>query len=496
MKIIRTIAFAILIICLLFASTGASQKLLMVPSIEWSPPAPLSLGNDALYLQSGALKLAHDPGSFGAFELQVGGKQMAIGQNRPLIGFLQGDSVRWFAVQEAFGKKVEVWEDEGGITVSASFDDPDGGHWKIEQRFTKVAIPDAIGVETRVQVDRERSIIYLPMLTLFPGPGSFGAGKGQGLFAGLEYLADEPSSSEADILGPEANRRVPDSIKITFPLMAIQAGEHYVALTWEPQPDFSALFDSPDRIFHSGGHVMGILFPGSDGRNRKDGELLPRKGTKLAANTPLVLRATFLGGTGRSVVPAVQQYVHLHGLPSVPATMSLPEYVSLAASGSSMYRARSRISASRLPVCALSPRDGRPENGSIPSAPFRRRYLDPSPPGPPRSGNHQEMTPHQYRREPVLDVLMAKYGGLHSSTRSEIQPRFAGIVGNQLYRIHSAIGRVSARSSRAHSVPGDHPRNHNQLSREFVLDLQKFPGAGTIGPIGCACAIVEKIFPL
>lgn len=102
----------------------------------------------------------------------------------------------------------------------------------------------------------------------------------------------------------------------------------------------------------------------------------------------------------------------------------------------------------------------------------------------------------QLHTEQLLDVSMAKYGGLHSSTRSEIQPRFAGIVGNQLYRIHSAIGRVSARSSRAHSVPGNHPRNHNKLSREFVLDLQKFPSAGTIGPIGCACAIIKKIFPL
>ena len=78
---------------------------------------------------------------------------------------------------------------------------------------------------------------------------------------------------------------------------------------------------------------MGILFPGSNDRNRTDGELLPRVGTQLAADTPIVLRATFFGGMGRSVVPAVQQYVKLRSLPPVPATMSLPEYVSLASSG-------------------------------------------------------------------------------------------------------------------------------------------------------------------
>ena len=329
----RTLTVAILLVCLVFASTGASQELLVAPPSEWSAPAPLKLGLDALYLQSGALKLGHEKGTFGTFELQVRGKRMAIGQSRPLVGYLQGDLVRWFAIHEASGNKVEIREEGRGLTVVASFDDPDGGHWKIEQRFTAAAIPDAISVETKVQVDRDRAIIYLPMLTLFPGASSFGSGKGQGLFAGLEYLGDEPSSSEADIIGPAANRRVPDSLKITFPLMAIQAGGLYVALTWEPQLDFSALFDSPDRVFHSGGHVMGILFPGSNGRNRTDGELLPLEGTKLPANTPLVLRATLLGGTGRSVVPAIQQYVHLRGLPPVPGTMSLPEYVSLAASG-------------------------------------------------------------------------------------------------------------------------------------------------------------------
>jgi hypothetical protein len=83
MKKIRAIVFATLILCLLVASTGASQIPLKVPPTGWSAPAPLSLGNDAPYLQSGALKLAHEPGSFGAFELQVGGKRMAIGQNRP-----------------------------------------------------------------------------------------------------------------------------------------------------------------------------------------------------------------------------------------------------------------------------------------------------------------------------------------------------------------------------------------------------------------------------
>ena len=333
MKDILILVVALPLFNLVCVSDVFSRPASVGSPAEWPAPAPLRLEGGAFSLQAGALKLEHHPTVFGAFELRVSGKRMAIGQSRSIVGYLQGASVRWCAVHEASGEKVEVREEKGSLAVSASFEDPDGGHWNIDQRFTPSNIPDAIGVETRVQVDRERTVVYLPMLTVFPGAESFGAGKGQGLFAGLEYLADEPSSSEADITGPAANRRVPDSLKITIPLMAIQAGELYVALTWEPHPDFSALFDSPDRIYHSGGHVFGILFPGSNEGNRTDGELLPREGKKLAANTPLVLRATFLGGKGRSVVPAVRQYVHLRGLPPVPATLSLPEYVSLAASG-------------------------------------------------------------------------------------------------------------------------------------------------------------------
>ena len=59
--------------------------------------------------------------------------------------------------------------------------------------------------------------------------------QGQGLFAGVEYLENEPSSSTADLDEQAgAEREVPDSARITFPLMAIQAHGDYVGLIWEP----------------------------------------------------------------------------------------------------------------------------------------------------------------------------------------------------------------------------------------------------------------------
>jgi hypothetical protein len=92
----------------------------------------------------------------------------------------------------------------------------------------------------------------LPLLFVLPGAGEngFGPGKQQALFAGLEYLdRDEPSSSEADVVGPHSRRQVPDTASITFPLMAVTdpSGANYLGLVWEKQRDLSALFDSPDR---------------------------------------------------------------------------------------------------------------------------------------------------------------------------------------------------------------------------------------------------------
>lgn len=57
---------------------------------------------------------------------------------------------------------------------------------------------------------------------IYVGEGTFGAGKVSGLFPGLEYLyGAEASSSSRDFSAKIADRRSPDSSKITIPLMAI-----------------------------------------------------------------------------------------------------------------------------------------------------------------------------------------------------------------------------------------------------------------------------------
>jgi len=281
---------------------------------EWPKPAPPALGPDARTVRSGPLAVRYAPGAAGRFAVEVAGTPMAVGLADSRIGYVHDGTVRWIP-----------WKD--GVR------DPDGAVWRIAQTFAP-GRDGGVDVAVRLSVDRPRDVVFLPALVLLPGAGSFGASKKQALFAGLEYLADEPSSSEADIRGPESRRQVPDRETITFPLMAVAAEGRYVGLVWQPEERAAAVFDSPDRLFASGGHVMGLVVPGSDGENRAPGSLVPRWPERLDADTPMVLHATIIGGAGDTVVPAVRQVVALRGLPPLPETgLDAQGYVRLAAAG-------------------------------------------------------------------------------------------------------------------------------------------------------------------
>jgi hypothetical protein len=281
----------------------------------WPKPEAPNLEKASPTITSAELSLTHGK-RFGAFEIRVGAESVAIGNSRALLGYSIGSSNRWIELTNA----TKVIKSGQSITATEKFRDPDGAAWQILQKFAPAKIPGAIEAETSVSVDQDRSVVSLPMFTLLAGVGSFGTNKTQAVFAGLEYLENEPSSSEKDIIGPGARRQVPDSLKITFPLMAVAANRAYVGLIWEQQPELSALFDSPDRVFRSGGHRMGILFPGSKPAEREDGALLPYGGVKLAANQTLVSHVTIIGGHGNTIIPAVQEYAKRRGLPELPNT--------------------------------------------------------------------------------------------------------------------------------------------------------------------------------
>jgi len=283
---------------------------------EWPAPEAPVLGNDAVSVRSGELVLRHDPAKLGVFELQVAGRSVAAGWGHPLLGSASDRTLEWLDLANG---EVTITPAATGLTVVSTVKDAGGAVWRVRWQFTPAAVAGAIEARVSLSVDRDRELAFAPLLMLFPGLGSFGGERDHGVFCGLEYL-DRPdtSSSEADIIGPGSKRQVPDSTKISIPLMAIEDGGRYVGLVWTPQPDVAAVFDSPDRLFGSQAHVMGLLAPGSNGLNRDEGSLLPYGGLQLKAGQTIELAATLLGGRGRSVVPAVQHYVALRGLPDLP----------------------------------------------------------------------------------------------------------------------------------------------------------------------------------
>jgi hypothetical protein len=288
--------------------------------VKWKDPPyrepvrPESDRRTAGAVTSGSVILEYVGTQIGDFVIAVNNREMAAGYRNELLGVLLGDVIEWLDLNEG---AITAESDSNGLTVTAHLTDSDGAIWEIHRKIRPGPIDGVITVDVQIQVDADREVMCIPWLTIFPGLDTFGQGKNQALFAGLEYLSDEPSSSEADISAPGNVRRVPDPAKVTLPLMTISSEGRYIGLVWEPSEWINPMFDSPDRIFGSGAHVMAFTGP-AVGVNRFENSLLTHTLIRLAANEPITARMWIIGGEGRTVTPAVRTYVDLQGLPPVP----------------------------------------------------------------------------------------------------------------------------------------------------------------------------------
>lgn len=307
-------------------ATAVIARLSITPRVlltepAWPRPTMPLVPPGSPAVRSGDLELIHGP-AFGSFVIQVAGEQMAVGNTRPQVIYQATSDGPLHAINLWEKVRTTARAEGAGLRLHAVFQDAEGADWTLEHWFRPGSRKGTLEAEVTVHVSRERRVAHLPLLTLLPGVGSFGEGKGQALFCGLEYLdRDEPSSSEADVKGPSALRHVPDASLVTIPIMALQARDRWVALAWEPSSDVAACFDTPDRRFHSGGHLMALLFPGTEGMNtRPPGALLPYEGRLLRPGKRVTVHALLMGGAGESVVPAVQAYAAVRGLPEPPKT--------------------------------------------------------------------------------------------------------------------------------------------------------------------------------
>jgi hypothetical protein len=258
-------------------------------------------------VKSGQLQIEHHPAVWNGIRLRLGDQDLAGGYDGEMIGRLTADgAVEYLKLKEG---NLTI---DGGLRARATIQDKEGGTWTVVRTYRPANPGNA------VEVDRDRRVVLLPWFTLLPGHGSYGSRKHQGLFAGLEYLSDEPSSSEADLTGPAHLRRVPQPTKITFPLMAIEYEGSYVGLIWDKSETVAAGFDSPDRVFGSDGHALWLSGP-SVGKNRFENDLVGHSPTLLQAGVPLTVRTTIIAGRSSSVLGAVKHYVSLRPLPDLPA---------------------------------------------------------------------------------------------------------------------------------------------------------------------------------
>lgn len=277
-------------------------------------PQALDLGEAPPRVAAGDLVLMHSR-QWDGFRVQVAGQELAQTHSRSQLGVvLQGKPVYLELADAACQLSPQA---DGTLQVTARLRDADAANWELRRRFVPRG-DGAIAIETAVTVDQPRQVFHLPMLTLFAGLGTFGEAKTQAVLPGVEYLENEPSSSEADVRGERAKRQIVASHKLCFPLMSVVANERYVGLIWNRNDQPAAVFDSPDRIFSSGSHLLGLWFPGV-GERRLENERAAFRPFAIEANTPVTFTATLIGGRGETVQPAVEHYVTLSGgLPPVP----------------------------------------------------------------------------------------------------------------------------------------------------------------------------------
>ncbi len=303
-------------------------RLVATPLIPLAPappagrPAPLILPGDALVVQQGGVSVAHDPHRWNALSISINGRPMADSDPAELFSIRGTDG--GIPVDTGARGVVSRVLAEGFEIVATVPEAGDGAAtWRFSRRFT--AAERGVRIETRVEVDRPRELIHLPWLTLFAGRGTFGTGKSQALLPGVEYLDDEPSSNDKEIRGPAANRQLVDPAKVCFPSMVLVAAGRWLAVDWEPGAvPASPLFDSPDRMFASGGHVLGLWSPAAGAFEplppRFEGEREIYRGVMLEPGKAVRQAITIRGGGGDTVLPAVAEWVRVEGLPPLPAS--------------------------------------------------------------------------------------------------------------------------------------------------------------------------------
>ena len=284
------------------------------PDWSYRPATPpvLTLPADALVLEGDGWRLRHDPARMGAFRYESHGKMVegCVGEACVVApsrrcGGTPPYQIDWSAV------RASVKRTANGFTMTAETRDAEGRKWRLSRSFTKVEKGHALAIKTEYSCDRTQAF-HVPYLTLFAERSSKGH-KHQALLSGLEYLDDEPSSNTKEIRMPETNRLIPALHRICAPFAALTDEKAWLAAEWEMprKREYAVVFDTPDRQFKSGGHLLAFWFP-AVGAARSESELdLYGSETYAGGSQTVILRA----GEGATVADALSALVRPEKLP-------------------------------------------------------------------------------------------------------------------------------------------------------------------------------------
>ncbi len=339
--------------CVVRSVVSSPRHLYAEPA--WRTPPRLGATNHPLAeVRSGRLTW-QQLGGWGENVLLWDGQLVAQGHPRAPWGWVENGQLLWEDPNGTL-EKTTVDRSGSGITLQSRASTSSGRTLALQQLITPGREDNTIDVQTTWTAEREIDILFAPLLLIHPREEVFGAEPHQALFAGVEYLENEPSSSERTLRGPQALRRVPEPTKITFPLMAVASDKVWMSLDWTVDDRVAALFDVPDRTWHSGGPVLGLIAPGSAPSLRPDGALLPYEPVHLATGDRLTAEATLSAGsgvlnarpgpffeteplskyTGTTVIPAVQGWVRRHVPPRAEGTKeraAVTDFLDVAAHG-------------------------------------------------------------------------------------------------------------------------------------------------------------------
>ena len=235
-----------------------------------TPPPLIIPATTPLVLEGEGWELRHDPDRFGAFRFLSPGHSVEGNPSESIAYLDSNGSVQTLALSEMkMTAQPALAPRSPFFCTSVQATDADGRHWTIKRFFERrTPKPDSahsvLDVTTRISINDAHGkgpvqILHLPFLTLFANRYDHGR-KRQALLAGVEYLDDEPSSNQKEIRTSEHNRLIPADYRISTPLAILTEGSHWLAAEWTRGP-YATVFDTPDRLLRSGGHLLGFWAP-------------------------------------------------------------------------------------------------------------------------------------------------------------------------------------------------------------------------------------------